>query len=163
MRSASLTMMTRISSTMASSILRKLSAWRSSAEKKSSLVSLVTPSTQRATSSPNSLRTCSTVTLVSSTTSCSRPVSHGHHVHAHVGQDVGHHERVHHVGLAGIARLSLVVLAGEAKGLLEAGQIVLGTVLADLQFQLAVQLLDGILGRQRERYTGVAGGIGGHV
>ena len=45
-------MMTRMSFTMASSILRKLSAWRSSAEKKSSLLSLVTPSTQRATSSP---------------------------------------------------------------------------------------------------------------
>ena len=74
-RSASLTMITRISLTMASSILRKLSACRSSAEKKSSLLSLVTPSTQRATSSPNSLRTSSTVTLVSSTTSCSRPVS----------------------------------------------------------------------------------------
>ena len=92
-RSASLTMMTRMSSTMASSILRKLSAWRSSAEKKSSLLSLVTPSTQRATSSPNSLRTCSTVTLVSSTTSCSSPVSMADHVHAHVGQDVRHHER----------------------------------------------------------------------
>ena len=39
-RSASLTMMTRISFTIASSILRKLSAWRSSAEKKVELAQL---------------------------------------------------------------------------------------------------------------------------
>ena len=29
---------------------------------------------------------------------------HGDDIHAHVRQDVGHHERVDHVGLAGIAR-----------------------------------------------------------
>ena len=86
---------------------------------------------------------------------------HGHQVHAHVGQDVGHHERVHHVGLAGIARLSFVVLAGEAEGFLEGGEIVLGAVLADLGFQLAVEVFDGILGRRRKGYTGDAGGIGG--
>ena len=54
-RSASLTMMTRISFTMASSILRTLSACRSSREARLSLLSLVTPSTHAATSSPKVL------------------------------------------------------------------------------------------------------------
>ena len=139
-------MMTRMSSTMASSILRKLSAWRSSAEKKSSLLSLVTPSTQRATSSPNSLRTCSTVTLVSSTTSCSRPVSMATSPCA-CRPGCGRPSAVHHVRLAGIARLALVIFAGEAEGLFECGEIVFGAVFADLGFQFAVQLLDRVDGR----------------
>ncbi len=46
-------MITRISFTIASSILRTLSAWRSSRDARLSLLSLVTPSTQRDTSSPN--------------------------------------------------------------------------------------------------------------
>ena len=52
--------------------------------------------------------------------------------------------RVDHVGLAGIAGLALVIFAGEAEGFLERGEIVLGTVLADLGFQFGVQLLDGV-------------------
>src|SRR5450432_1207813 len=77
-----------------------------------------------------------------------QPGFHGHHINAHVRQDVGHHDRVHHVGLARIADLVFMVFAGEAEGFLECGQIVLGTVLADLDFKFAVQLLHRV-GRLR--------------
>ena len=65
-------------------------------------------------------------------------------VHLHVRQDVGNHQRMNHVGLAGIAALPLVALAGEAESLFEGREIVLGPVFADLCFQLGKQLLDGI-------------------
>ena len=45
---------------------------------------------------------------------------HGHHVHPHVGENVRHHDGMGHVRLAGIARLALVIFAGEAEGLLRA-------------------------------------------
>ena len=51
-RSASFTRMTRMSSTMARSILRKVSAWRSSEVEKGILLILVTPSTMWRTSAP---------------------------------------------------------------------------------------------------------------
>ena len=59
-------------------------------------------------------------------------------IHAHVGEDVGHHFGMDHVGFAGIARLAFVILAGEEEGLVERTEIVLGAVLADLGFQLAI-------------------------
>ncbi len=37
-------------------------------------------------------------------------------VHAHVRQQVRHHQRMHHVGVAGIARLQLVILGSETEG-----------------------------------------------
>ncbi len=87
---------------------------------------------------------------------------HGHQVHAHVRQDVGHHDGMDHVRLAGIAHLPFVILAGEAKGFLERGQIVLGAVFADLGFQLGVQLFRRI----RQMFVGYgignAGGLEGH-
>ena len=70
-------------------------------------------------------------------------------VHAHVGQDVGDHERVHHVGLAGIARLAFVIFGGEAEGFLDRGEVVLGAVFADLGFQFEEELLDRV---RRRRY-----------
>ncbi len=72
-RSASLTKITRMSSTIARSILRKFSAWRSSLEENGMALILVTPSTMWATSGPNSSRIRSTVVRVSSTTSWSSP------------------------------------------------------------------------------------------
>ena len=59
-------------------------------------------------------------------------------VHPHVGQDVGDHDGVDHVRLAGIASLSFVALAGETEGLLERSEVVFGAVLANLGFELAV-------------------------
>lgn len=70
-RSASFTMMTRRSLTIARTILRTFCAWASARDLQSSWVSLLTPSTSSATSSPNSWRSCSLVTGVSSMTSCS--------------------------------------------------------------------------------------------
>ncbi len=74
-RSASLMRTTRMSSTMASIILRRFSAWRSSRVANSILLILVTPSTMCATCSPNSRLISSMVTEVSSTASCSRPAA----------------------------------------------------------------------------------------
>ena len=68
-RSASLTRITRMSSTIASSILRKFSAWRSSLEEKLMALILVTPSTMWATSGPKTASMRSVVVSVSSTTS----------------------------------------------------------------------------------------------
>jgi len=53
-----------------------------------------------------------------------QPRLHADQVHLHVSQEVGDHERMHHVGLAGIADLQFVMFRGEAKGLLELGEIV---------------------------------------
>ena len=64
-----------MSSTIASSILRKFSAWRSSLEEKGMALILVTPSTTWATSGPKSSRIRSIVVRVSSTTSWSRPAA----------------------------------------------------------------------------------------
>ena len=61
---------------MARIILRRLSAFCSSRLVKSSLSSLVTPSTSWATSSPNSVRMVSSVmSLQSSTVSCRKPAA----------------------------------------------------------------------------------------
>ena len=57
---------------MASSILRRFSAWRSSTFENLIWVSLVTPSTSSATSGPNFCLISATVTGVSSATSCMR-------------------------------------------------------------------------------------------
>ena len=62
-----------MSSTIASSILRRFSACRSSLDEKGMAPSLVTPSTTWAISWPKSSAMRSGVTSVSSTTSCSRP------------------------------------------------------------------------------------------
>ncbi len=71
-RSASLMRMTRTSRAMASSILRKFSAWASALLSNWILSSLVTPSTRAATGLPKASATLSEVTPVSSTTSWSR-------------------------------------------------------------------------------------------
>ena len=86
----------------------------------------------------------------------------GHQVHAHVGQDVGHHQRVHHVGLAGLAQLSFVQFGGRAKRLLDGGQIVARAVFADLGFQFLEQLLDAVGGRGHGWHFGDAGYFWGH-
>ena len=64
-----------MSSTMASSILRKFSACRSSLEENGIVLILVTPSTTCATSGPNSSWIRSMVVRVSSTTSCRSPAA----------------------------------------------------------------------------------------
>ena len=71
-RSASLTNSTRMSPAIATIVLRTFSAWASSPLRNSSLSSLVSPSTIRATSLPNSRSMSPRPTEVSSTVSWSR-------------------------------------------------------------------------------------------
>ena len=98
-----------MSSTIASSILRKFSAWRSSLEENGMAPILVTPSTTWAISGPNSSAMRSGVVSVSSTTSWSRPGGDRHDVELHVGEEVGDLERMNQVGLAGVADLPLML------------------------------------------------------
>ena len=60
-------------------------------------------------------------------------------VHLHAGQRMRHQERVIHEGLAGIALLAAVMLAGKPIGLFQRRKIVLGPVLAHLGFELGKQ------------------------
>ena len=71
-RSASLMTSTRMSSAMATSILRMAAACWASFESKWMRSSLVTPSTNAATSAPNSFSMSASVNAVSSATSCRR-------------------------------------------------------------------------------------------
>ena len=64
-----------MSSTIASSILRKFSACRSSLDENGIALILVTPSTTWATSGPKSSSMRSIVVSVSSTTSCRSPAA----------------------------------------------------------------------------------------
>ena len=70
-RSASLTIMTRISRDIASTIFWKFSAWATALSSKVIWVSLDTPSTSSATGLPNCSAMASLLTPVSSMTSCS--------------------------------------------------------------------------------------------
>ena len=107
-----------MSSTIASSILRKFSACRSSLDEDDSGMALifVTPSTTWATSGPNSSWMRSIVVRVSSTTSWRRPGGDGDGVELHVGQEVGDGEGVDQVGLPGMADLSPVLEGREDVG-----------------------------------------------
>ena len=98
-RSASLTRMTRTSSTMASSSLRKFSAWRSSEEEKGILLILVTPSTMWSTSSPKYSWILSGVGEGVLEHVVQQAHRHAGGVHPHLGQDGRHLQRVDQVGL----------------------------------------------------------------
>ena len=99
-RSASLTRMTRMSSTIASSILRKFSACRSSLDENGIALILVTPSTTCATSGPNSSWMRSIVRQRVLDDVVEQAGGDGDDVELHVGQEVGDLERVDEVGLA---------------------------------------------------------------
>ena len=125
-----------MSSTIASSILRKFSACRSSVDENGMAPILVTPSTMCATSSPNFSRIFSGVVSVSSTTSCSRPGGDAHRVELHVGEDVGDLERVDEIRLAGMADLSLVLQGRKHVGPAEQFEVGVRAVAADLVEQI---------------------------
>ena len=76
----------------------------------------VTPSTTWATSGPKSSWIRSIVVRVSSTTSWSRPAAMATDVQLHVGEEVGHGQRMDQVGLAGMAHLSPVLEGREHVG-----------------------------------------------
>ena len=125
-----------MSSTIARSILRKFSACRSSLDENGIALILVTPSTTWATSGPKSSSIRSIVVSVSSTTSWSRPGGDGHGVQPQVRQEVGHLERVDHIGLAGMAHLSLVLERREDVGAAQQLEVGLGVVRPDLLEQV---------------------------
>ena len=121
-----------MSSTIASSILRKFSACRSSLDENEIAPSLVTPSTTWATSAPNSSLMRSIGVCVSSTMSWSRPGGDCHDVQLHVGELVRHLERMDQVGLAGMADLSLVLEGREDVGPPEQFDVGIGVAGPDL-------------------------------
>ena len=89
-RSASFTMTTRTSFTIASSILRTFSAWRASGASRSSRLIFVTPSTSRATSGPNCSEIFSSGNLrIFDDVVKQRGAQRGH-VQLHVRQDMRH-------------------------------------------------------------------------
>ncbi len=99
-----------MSRAMATSILRKFSACRSSLEAKLILESLVTPSTRKATSWPNSRSMSVVVASVSSTTSWRSPAHTLAVSSLRLVMTPGHARRVGEVGVAALARLPLVRL-----------------------------------------------------
>jgi hypothetical protein len=69
---------------------------------------------------------------------------------------------MHHVRLAGIAALALVIFGGEAEGLLERRQVVFRTVLADLAYQLGIKLFHRVKRRRWGYNSREADGLGSH-
>ena len=132
-RSASLISTTRTSVTMASSILRTFSAWRSSRLANWILSILVTPSTMCATWSPKS----GVDFLAGGGRVFDRVVQQaggdGRRVQLHLRQHFGHFERMNDVGLAGGAHLALMMLDAELPGLANEGDVFAGTVGLDLR------------------------------
>ena len=97
-----------MSRAIATTILRKFSACRSSFEVKLICESLVTPSTSKATSPPNSRSMSSIVASVSSTTSCRKPGADARGVEAELGDDPGDGRRMDEVRIAALALLAFV-------------------------------------------------------
>ena len=104
-RSASLISTTRMSCAIAMIILRKFSACFSSRLEKVIFETLVTPSTSRATSGPNSPCTSSSEAPVSSTTSCKQAGDDRGHVEPELRDYQRDVERMDYVRLAGFALL----------------------------------------------------------
>ena len=127
-RSASLMRMTRTSRAIASSILRKLSAWPSSRVLKCSLSSLVRPSTSSAVGAPKLLDQLG----LGDAAVLDRVVHQRGHdglgVELPVGAQAGHRHRVGDVGLAAGAELAQVGLVGELVGLAHLLEVGLGQV-----------------------------------
>src|SRR5580658_4554684 len=86
----------------------------------------------------------------------------GDQIHAHAGQDMGDHEGMHHVGLAGLAQLAFVQLGGGTKSFFYGGEVVARAVLADLVFEFLEELLDAVGWRRDGWRVGGGGDFGGH-
>ncbi len=113
MRSASLMRMTRMSRAIASSILRKFSACRSSRFCQGILPSLVTPSTRNAISEPNKRSSSAVVAEVSSTQSCRSPAQMEGTSSLQLADEPGDPERMHHVRVTRSPHLPVVGLGGK--------------------------------------------------
>jgi len=130
-RSASLMRTTRTSLTIARSILRTFSAWRSSRLANWILSILVTPSTMGRPGSPNLETMSSVVTGVSSTASWRRPAAMAVESSFISAEDEGDLQRMEDVGLAGGAELTVMVLEAELPGLADDVGVVGGTIGVD--------------------------------
>ena len=115
-RSASLMRITRMSLAMAMIILRMFSACSSSTVRKDICDSLVTPSTSRATSSPNCSRTASMDMLGVLDHVVQQGGGEGGAVEPQVGADVGGADRMVDVGLAAGPQLVLVLRGRHVEG-----------------------------------------------
>ena len=98
-----------MSSTIASSILRKFSACRSSLDENGMAPILVTPSTTWAISGAEELGDALRGRQGVFDDVVQQPRGHGDDVELHVRQGVGDLERMNEVGLAGMAHLALVL------------------------------------------------------
>ena len=123
-RSASLITRTRGSLAIATTILRIVSALAASPSL--TLSSLVTPSTSRATSPPKSARICVEGVVGVLDRVVQQRGDQGGGVHAQVGQDGRHRERVGDVRVAGLAVLPRVPPRGRVEGALQQPGVGLG-------------------------------------
>ena len=135
-RSASLTSSTRMSSDIASTSLRKFSACLVWSDCNSMRDSLVTPSTSRAISGPNSRSISSSVATVSSTVSCRQAGDDRGGVELHLRQQAGDLDRVREIRVARGAQLRAVRLHGIDIGAVERVLVRLRVVGLDLLDQL---------------------------
>ncbi len=125
---------------MASSILRTLSAWRSSRDGQIQLAQL-----GDAVDAARHLVAEILADLFERGGGVfdhivQEPGLQAHHVHVHVGQLAGHQQRMDHVGLAGDALLALVAIGREAIGAFQRRQVLVGPQFVNARLQLAVKL-----------------------
>ena len=125
-----------MSRAIASSILRKFSAWRSSRVVQGIWPSLVTPSTRNWISVPNSRPMSSAVALVSSTQSCSNPAQIDGTSSRSSEMIARHADRMDDVGLAGAALLTGVPLGCEGEAAFDEAGVGRGVVAAHLRADL---------------------------
>ena len=127
-RSASLIRTTRTSLTMASSILRTFSAWRSSLFANWILSILVTPSTMCATCSPNFAAMSSVVDRRIFDRVVQQPGGNGRRIQLHLRQHERDFKRMQNIRLARGAQLAFMMFEAEFPGFADDIVIVAGTV-----------------------------------
>ena len=146
-RSASFTSTTRTSVTMASSILRTLSTWRTSGETSSRRLILVTPSTRRAVSGPNSAAMSGERDARVFDDVMQQGGAECGDVEPQVRQDVRYFERMRKIGFTGFADLRLVLLGSESKCALQRADVFARAILPHAFQQLGKPGLQATLGR----------------
>ena len=116
--------------------MRKFSAWRSSLDEKGMVLILVTPFDDVGHLGAEQLLDAIDGRQGVLDDVVEQPGGDGHHVQAHVGQEIGHLEGVDHVGLARMAHLSLVLEGREHVGPAKQFEVGVGVVAPDLLEQI---------------------------